>query len=310
MKKFIFILISCSLFSTLGISQNYKKVDSIVLKYPNKFSSTAKIAKQISSDFSNDFEKTRAVYTWITNNIVYDPEEYGIYNFSYSTESEFNENNAEFEKKLSSRVLSKKKAVCEGYSTLFKVICDNLNINSKVVSGNAKTHVRDIGNRYYSDHAWNIVTIDNKEYLIDATWGAGTYNNGFEKKVDYFYFLTKPNLFIKQHYPDNYEDAILIEKIDKQDFLNSPLIHNYDFELIYPISGIINKKEVSIINFKFLTDKKVSSISYNIDRKNYIISNFKNENNLEFELNLSDLKNGRSLLLYFDYKPIIEFKIK
>ena len=75
-----------------------------------------------------------------------------------------------------------------------------LNIKSKIITGNAKTLVKDIGKRYHSNHAWNIVIIENKAYLIDATWGAGTYNTHFEKKVNYFYFLTDPSLFIKKHY--------------------------------------------------------------------------------------------------------------
>lgn len=310
MKWHFYIFVTLSLFSTLGWSQNYKKADSIVLKYPEKFSSTSKIAKQINSDFSNDFDKIRAIYTWITNNIVYDPKEYGKYNFSYSTKKDFDLKQSEYETKLSTRVVSKRKAVCEGYSVLFKVICDHLNIKSKVVSGSSKTLVKDIGKRYFSDHSWNIVTIENKEYLIDTTWGAGTYNNGFEKQVDYFYFLTNPNLFIKKHYPDNYENSLLIETIEKQDFLNGPLIHNYDFELVNPMNGIIKKKEVNTVKFKFLTKNKVNSISYYIDKKSYLVTNLKNDNNLEFEIDFSEIKIGRTLSLYFDNKPIIEFKLE
>jgi transglutaminase/protease-like cytokinesis protein 3 len=292
------------------LSQSYEKVDSIVLKYPKKISSTTKIAKLISSDFSTDFDKIRAVYTWITNNIAYDLSEYGKYKFNYSNKKELIDKQIKFEKKLSSRVISKRKAVCQGYSTLFKVICDKLNINSKVVSGSSKTLVRDIGNRYYSDHSWNFVTIKNKDYLIDTTWGAGNYSNSFEKKVNFFYFLTNPIFFIKQHYPDNYENTLLTEKIEKKDFLNGPLIYDYNFELINPLNGIIKKGEDNIVRFKFLTEKKISSISYNIDRKNFILSEFENEDNLEFEINLSDIKNEKTLLLYFDYKPVIGFKLE
>jgi transglutaminase/protease-like cytokinesis protein 3 len=285
-------------------------VDSIVLTYPERFSSASKIAKRISSDFSNEFDKVRAVYTWITNNIVYNPNEYGKYNFEYSTKREFEKKENKLEKKLSSRTISKGKAVCEGYSTLFTAICDNLNIKSKVVTGSSKIVVKDIGKRYYSDHAWNIVLIENQEYLIDATWGAGNYNNRFEKKVDYFYFLTDPNLFIKKHYPDYYENAVLIEKIEKKDFLNGPLIYNYDFKLINPTSGIIRKSEVDKIKFTFSSNKNVSSISFDIDRENHQVTEFENNENLEFEIDLSELKRERKLILYFDYEPIIAFKLE
>jgi hypothetical protein len=310
MKRCFYIFVIFSLLSTLGWSQNYKNVDSIVLKYPGKFGSTSKIAKRINSDFSNDFDKIRAIYTWVTNNIVYDPKEYGKYNFSYSTKKDFDLKQSEYETKLSTRVISKRKAVCEGYSVLFKVICDHLNIKSKVVSGCSKTLVKDIGKRYSSDHSWNIVRIEKKDYLIDTTWGAGTYNNGFEKQVNYFYFLTKPNLFIKNHYPDNYENSLLTETIEKQDFLDGPLIHNYDFELVNPLSGIIKKSEVNTIKFKFLTKNKVNSVLCYIDKKNSPVTNFKNGDNLEFEIDISKIKTGRTLSLYFDSKLIIEYKLE
>ncbi|MEO8515162.1 MAG: transglutaminase domain-containing protein [Flavobacterium sp.] len=297
-------------FSAFCWSQHYEKVDSIVLRYPKKFSSTLKIANQISSDFSNDHDKVRAVYTWITNNIIYDPSEFADYAIQYSTEAERDKAENEFRKKLSSRVLLKSKAVCEGYTTLFAVICDNLNIKSKIVRGGSKTLVSDIGKPYSSNHTWNIVVIDNKEYLIDVTWGAGSYEDRFVKKIDYSYFLTDPKQFIKNHYPDDYQNALLKEKIEKQEFLNAPVIHNFDFELIYPINGIIKKREAGQIKFKFLTQKKVNSILYNIDRKTYIIKEFKNNGSLEFVIDLSKLKNGKELILFFDQKEIVDFKLE
>ncbi|MEO1486775.1 MAG: transglutaminase, partial [Bacteroidota bacterium] len=79
-RKVIILLISVS-FSSLGWTQNYNKVDSMVLTYPTKFSSVSKLAKRINTDFSNDFEKTRAVYAWIANNVAYEPSEYGKFDF-------------------------------------------------------------------------------------------------------------------------------------------------------------------------------------------------------------------------------------
>jgi len=310
MKKRTLVILILICISPFCWSQNYKKVDSIVLTYPTKFNSPSKIAKRISADFSTDFDKVRAVFTWIANNVTYDPAEHGKFNFDYSSKAELEKEEIKYEKKLSTRVISKGKAVCEGYSTLFKVICDNLNIKSKIVNGSAKTLVKDIGKRYYSNHAWNIVMIDNKKYLIDATWGAGTFEDHFEKDINYFYFLTDPNLFIKKHYPDYYENALLQEKVDKQDFLNGPLYYNYDFVLKNPTSGIIKKSEVGKVKFRFITGKKIRSVSYNIDKENYEIDKFENNGDLEFEIDLSDLKRQRELVFYFDYEPIIAFKLE
>ncbi|QXP79027.1 MULTISPECIES: transglutaminase domain-containing protein [Winogradskyella] len=310
MKKQTLVILFFICFSTFGWSQNYKKADSLVLTYPSRFSSATKLAKRISSDFSTDFDKVRAIYTWIANNVAYDPAEYGKYSFSYSTKSEFEKKEIKFEQKLSSRVTSKTKAVCEGYSVLFKVLCENLNIESKIVKGSSKTVINDIGKRYYSDHAWNIVEIENQKYLVDVTWGAGTYRNGFEKNINYFFFLTDPNQFIKKHYPDEYENSLLTEKIKKEDFLNGPLIYNNDIEVSKPISGIIKKEEVSNAKFSFKTDMEINTLTYYIGKENHRVDVFKKNGNWEFEIDLSELNRQKSLIFYFDYKPIIGFKIK
>ncbi len=51
-------------------------------------------------------------------------------------------------------------AVCEGYAKAFKYLCDQLYIPCTVVFGSA----------YDSSHAWNYVTLDGKNYLVDTTW--------------------------------------------------------------------------------------------------------------------------------------------
>ncbi|MDO5970228.1 transglutaminase domain-containing protein [Flavivirga aquimarina] len=311
MKSTLVIIIIIITLTTISYGQNYKKADSIALSYPEKFSAPEKLAKRISKDFQNDFEKIRALYTWIANNVVYDPTESGKFLYEYSNKREYEKKDKKFNNKLSNRVISKKKAVCQGYATLFKKVCDELNIKSKYVSGASKTKIKHIGNRYFSNHAWNIVLIENKEYLIDVTWGAGTYSNHFEKRLNYFYFLTDPKLFIKKHYPDYFENAALKEKIKKEDFLNAPLVYNYDYELIHPKTGTIKKNESEKVKFIFSTEKKVSSVTYKLNKDSYPINSFIYNNNiLEFDIELSRFQRANELTLFFDYKSVIGFKIK
>jgi len=241
------------------------------LQTENFYNEKGYLIKSKSLVFTSD-RKTTFISTStydLDENVVYDPTEYGKYNFSYETKSELEKKEIKFQKKLSTRVISKNKAVCEGYSTLFKVICDNLDIKSKIVTGGSKTTLTDIGRRYYSNHAWNIVEIENGKYLIDVTWGAGTYRNGFEKNVDYYFYLTDPNQFIKKHYPDKYENSLLVEKIEKEDFLNGPLIYNNDIEVSKPINGIIKKDKVSNVKFSFKTDMEINTLTYVIGKENH-----------------------------------------
>lgn len=298
----IFYLLFCFICS----AQNYKKVDSIVSLYPPSYNSVNKLAEQIGLDFSNDFERVRAIYTWLGNNIIYDLSERAKHHFEYSTKSEFENKEKKYDRKLASRAISQGKAVCEGYSILFTAICEKLNIKSEVVIGSSKTLTKHIGRRFHPDHAWNIVTLNDEDYLIDATWGAKKGNSG----VNYFYFLTDPELFIKKHYPNDYENALLMKKIEQEAFLNGPIVYNYNFKLIEPINGILKKSEINTVKFKFATDKKVTNIQYKIGRKEHELSDYKNNEFLEFEIDLKGLKAERELVLYFDLEPVIGFKLK
>ena len=56
--------------------------------------------------------------------------------------------------------------------------------------------------------------------------------------------------------------------------------------------------------------KRISSVSYNIDKNYYQVDKFENNGNLEFEIDLSDLKRERELVFYFNNEPIIAFKLQ
>lgn len=287
-------------------SQNYQRADSIALTYPIKYNSPDQLAKQIEIDFSNDFDKIRALYTWIIHNVKYDYGELGRYTYSYTTDIDYQEKQNKYENKLSKRVISRRIAVCEGYSVLFKKICELLSIKCKHVIGGSKTKITDIGKKYKSDHAWNIVTLDNKKYFIDTTWGISLET----KNVDYVYFLTPAIHFIKTHYPDKYENSLLDDVVYRQEFLNDPLYYNFDFILKSPQNGTLIKKDLGKETFSFSTHEKVTSVSYHIDRKYYTVKDFDNTRGLEFEIDLTNLKNQKKLILYFNQTAAIAFRLK
>lgn len=303
----LFVLMSSTI-----ISQNYQRVDSIVMTYPKNINSTNKLAKKISGDFSDDYEKVRAVYSWIVNNIVYEPTEYGKFKFKYTSQEEFEIKQKTYRGRLAFRVLSKRKAVCEGYSVLFHVLCNELGIKAIYVSGSSKTRINDIGKRFSSDHSWNIVEIGENRYLIDATWGAGTYNTHFVKNVNYSYFFTDPENFIYNHYPDNYEYALLDEVITKEEFLENPVVYDFEYKIVSPQKGILYKNELDKVVFKFLAKNKVGSISYKIGKDVYLVDEvFDEDDAISFRTSTeSSSSKGRELVIYFDNKAVAGFRLK
>ena len=68
---YIFLFLNL-LLSNYFYSQKYNSVDSIVIKYPKYFNSPKQLADQIQKDFASEYEKARAIYTWMALNISYD----------------------------------------------------------------------------------------------------------------------------------------------------------------------------------------------------------------------------------------------
>lgn len=298
------------LFSVFGYSQNHQSVDTIVAKYPKSYSSVALLAKQIANDFHTESDKVRAVFFWIANNVSYRPKEYGKYNYSYSEPEDYVKKDKKFVEKISTRAISKGVAVCEGYSLLFTEVCSALGIASKYITGNGKTSYKDIGKPFKSDHAWNIVEIDKKLHLIDLTWAAGTYDSGFQKELDNTFYLTPPEVFFNSHYPDIYAYALIKNKISKTSFANAPLVFDFDFQLIDPLEGVLNKKQKGI-KFKFGCSSGSYAVTYDFDLDENILGEIKcKDNTLEFEIDLSNVKRAKSLNLYFDGKLIAEYRLK
>lgn len=135
---------------------------------------------------NSDTEKLKAFYHWITHNISYDVQ-------AWRSQSN------DWKKQEVPVVLRNKKAVCHGYSNLFKQLCDLSNIPCFIVSG----YVKENNHFIEEGHSWNAVFTEGKWQLIDATWGAGSVENRskFIRKFDASYFFTDPVLFLSNHYP-------------------------------------------------------------------------------------------------------------
>lgn len=307
MKYFLYvILFFCSATIT---AQDYEEVDRIALSYTDTYSSPEKLAHQIAKDFKTDTERVRALYTWIGYYIDYDINENSFPIYSYSNEEERIINERKYAKRLSKRVITKRKAVCQGYSYLFKAVCDILNIHTTIVTGASKTLSRDIGKRYNSDHAWNIITINNKKYFIDVTWSSQRDDN---KYVDYYYFMTPPELFILNHYPDNYNNSLLEKKVSKQEFLENPIFYNYTpskIALIHPSKGILSKGKT--YPFQFKIKQPIDWVLVQIGRTPIEIKDYTSHSGvLQFNVNIPKNSRARDMLLFINGEAIVSYAIK
>ena len=194
--KLLFTFFFIFLFFIINAQDNYSYVDSKVLYIPKAQTySTTDIANYIAANFTTDKEKTRAVYTWITNNIAYSKDSIGHFN-RWGIDPEINMN----------AILRRRKGVCENYAALFANILLKTGVQSVVVTGYTNLPA----NNYWNGHGWVAVQADSAWYLCDPTWDAG-YNS-------YGYFLVEPNEFIETHIPFDPLWQLLEHPISHKDF--------------------------------------------------------------------------------------------
>lgn len=301
-------------------AQTAEEVDAIVAKYPKHYSSTEELAERINADFSTEYGRARAIYSWIAFNINYDVKSY-LYPkrpkpIKYKTEEERQRKlKAALDKRIS-KVLRKGKGICGGYAALFHRVASQVGLQSEYISGNGRTKNHDIGKRrIIVDHGWNSVKIDGTWRLLDVTWGAGYVNEKkekFYKRFNSFYFDTDPKLFFTNHYPKTgvWENT----KLDKVAFLKAPLLDaemREEYEIIEPKEGTIKVCKDDKVVFKILNAKPEAVIRYT-QRKRGETPKVENktlkEDVLEFEITI-DKTIGRYLTLFLDGEAIATFKI-
>lgn len=113
------------------------------------------IISQIPKD-ADDYEKLLFIHNWLVKNVEKDTEaEYAA--TIYGT-------------------LVKRTALCEGYAKTFSYLCNLLNIENIIVTG--QTDV---------PHMWNMVKLDGNWYHVDVTWD--DVNIGVPDFISYQFFL-------------------------------------------------------------------------------------------------------------------------
>lgn len=209
-------------------AQSFDKVDAKVSSYP-RYSKVEELAQQIQKDFTSDIHKVRAAFKWLTNNISYSLDNSYQKNrsirFRYANEAERLQKVQEIKDKIVSDAFKNKRGVCEEYAQSLKKLCDLMQIECEVLKGNIRNSPLSIGKlETATNHAWNIVKINNKWMVIDATWAAGyVLNNKWEKNFRAYYFDIPVELIGKTHFPIDRKWQILWKIDSKKSFYNQPI---------------------------------------------------------------------------------------
>jgi hypothetical protein len=206
------------------------------------------LARQLTAGYTTDLEKVRAIFTWICQNVAYNSN---IYKPMYrrpafipeplDTVSEWKS----ADEMIAQKVMNRRMAVCDGYSRLFKVLCTYAGVQAEVINGYVRTNYGSTSERFRTNHTWNAVRIDSAWHLLDVTWAAGymTYNDEFVPKQNDFYFLTRPQDFVRDHFPEDLRWTLLEEPPTLAEFRKMPFkvksYIKYDIQSYSPRNGLV-----------------------------------------------------------------------
>jgi transglutaminase/protease-like cytokinesis protein 3 len=158
---------------------------------------------------NNEMEKIEAIFCWIAQNISYDFEVINNPGTYIETDAY--------------SVLYNRQTVCQGFSELFKLLCNTAGIECRVIYGWVKVRGFSIKSGDGTNHAWNMVKLNDEWKLVDVTFGSGYgyFEDGqwvFKRSFIPQYLFIEPEKLIKTHLPVFPEWQMLEDPVTKDEF--------------------------------------------------------------------------------------------
>lgn len=144
------------------------------------YNTARSILRTIVDDGMNDYEKVTAIYAWLALNVTYDDV---TFRANDSTTAAYTVKGA-----LLDRV-----AVCDGYASAFRLLCQIEGIRAEEVTG-----LNELGNKS-TGHAWSKVWIGGAVYGVDSTWGRQQIEGAPVVTMKYL-FMDEATLLQNEHY--------------------------------------------------------------------------------------------------------------
>ncbi|XP_068135242.1 uncharacterized protein [Hyperolius riggenbachi] len=221
----------------------------------NSSGTLEQLVKELTQDTNTELEKTRVIWMWICRHIEYD---IGLLRTKSLVSPD------------PDVVLHTRKGTSTGYCSLFESMCSLAGIQCRTVSGFSKGTSHKPGQILSGDpdYTWNMVYLEGRWHLLDATWGAGHVDENISKftfQYNEFYFLTHPALFIGEHYPEQPDCQLLETSVTRKQFEQSVHLRSH----FYNLGLISSQPETAFIE----TDKgKVSIVLESQKNMLYIFS--------------------------------------
>jgi len=300
--------------ASTGIAQiNVKQYENVDLYVKNLGSlpvlNVASIADTLTQKFSDKTLKSRAIFSWIANNIALDPKAVR----SNDTKNIQPEN-----------VILNRKTTPLGFSTLVQEMCSLADIRCLTVDGYSKFNTDQIGEMPDElNYSWNVIqlgTSPSNWYYVDAAKSSGSLDKKFMSFTPLFsdcYFFSEKNIFNLDHFPNNSAWMLGSGSKTVKAFYDLPIIgtasYMYKTQAFFPEQGFIkcNTTKANSFTIRLQNSAEISDVTIIIgdgatlskpERINFTSSNdeikfnytFKKEGEYPFKI----LINGIILLTY------------
>lgn len=184
---------------------------------------------------TSEYEKIKVIYDYICKNVSYDyahlkDEDYYLQYTAYAA-------------------LINKKAVCQGYASLFYYLCLSVNVDCRIITGIS----------HGENHAWNIVCINGTYYNIDCTWDSSNSEKEYFLCNDTSFKDHKSNKeYLTESFLKQYPKSSQSFKTDKADMNGDGKINSEDLVFMAKlISGKYCIDELSLYSADLNHDNKV-----------------------------------------------------
>jgi transglutaminase-like putative cysteine protease len=165
------------------------------------------VGSYIASREPDPVLRVKALHDYVADRVRYDVESYraGVY-----------------PPQDAETVFRTRKSVCAGYAELLAALGKAAQTEIAIVVGDARTRTSGLTGE---GHAWNAARIAGRWYLIDATWDSGFVNGAtFTKAFKTDYFLTPPDVFGTDHFPEEPSWQLREAPLSRGDFLRQPAL--------------------------------------------------------------------------------------
>lgn len=181
--------------------------DAIVNMPSQAETSIESVARYISERTATPLERLKALHDWVADRVSYDADSY--------LSGRFPPQDAE-------TIFVTRTSVCAGYANLLEALGRAAGLEVVLVLGDARTTSNDLSGQ---GHAWNAAKLAGRWYLIDATWDSGYVNGAtFTRRYSSAYFLTPPQVFNVDHFPDDPQWQLLEKPRSRGEFSRQPAL--------------------------------------------------------------------------------------